>query len=134
MKKLLGIISILAVMLVFAACEGSTKTADDSSATETKATYESIYNEYSQKIIDTTSDIVAEYDTEAAEADGDSANLVAASVDKIQEIADINADGVEKMAELLYEDPESEEDYSAWVDKLTAVYTEQSKIIEDTYK
>lgn len=138
MKKLLGIISALAVALTFTACGGSTDdqgTTEGNATTEANATYESIYNEYSQKIIDTTSGIVTEYDAVAAETNGDTASLVAASVEKIQEIADINGEGVEKMAALLYEDPESQEEaYSEWVDKLTSVYTEQSKIIEDTYR
>ena len=129
MKKVLvaGLL-IISIIFSFAACDSSKST----NATK-KETYESIYEEYSKKIKEATPILIEEYNTEAAGKAGDISALAELSNDKISELAKINVDGTEKMAELMLKNGDTYEDYSDWASKLYDVYQEQALLITEAY-
>ena len=137
MKKLSMLLLAGLLALCFCAC-GGTEDADNAEATEntvaeSEMTYESIYKEYSQKIIDAVPGLVEEYNTEAAEKAGDVNALAELSTEKVQALADISTEGTEKMAELKLKNGDSDDVYMEWANKLNDVYMEQSKQITDAY-
>ena len=139
MKKLFGMIFVLVIMFAFAACGGSkdgqdtTETTGDNATTEAKATYESILEEYSQKLIDATPGLVEEYNAEAAEKAGDVNALAELFYEKVEKLAEINAEGTEKMAGLMLDNGDSQDVYMEWAEKLNDVYMKQAEQITDAH-
>ena len=132
MKKLLSILLTLGIIFSFAAC-GNGGSTEDAANTDSAATYESIYDEYAQKIKDATPGLVEEYNNEAAEKAGDINALAELSNAEIEKLAEISNEGIEKMAELMLKNGDSEETYTEWANKLTDVYMEEAQKITDEY-
>ena len=88
-KKILSVLVMLAMVFAFTACgSGGDSGASEEPATE-PATYESILDEYTQKIEDATPGLIDEYNEEAAELSGDIEALAELSNSKVEELAKI---------------------------------------------
>lgn len=98
-----------------------------------KVTYQTILDEYTQKIADTTPGLVEEYNTESASVAGDINALAELSNSKIEKLAEISNEGIQKMAELMYANSDEYSVYEEWSLKLTDVYTQYSTQITDAY-
>lgn len=132
MKKILTALLALGIIFSFAAC-GSEGATEDAASTEPTVTYESIYDEYAQKIKDATPRLIEEYNNEAAEKAGDINALAEFSNAKIEKLAEISNEGIEKMAELMFKNGDSDETYTEWANKLTDVYMDEAQKITDEY-
>lgn len=113
----------------------SSTSASSSSSTASAAssdTYESILEEYSAKIQAAVPGLVDEYNSESASLTGmqEKAEL---SNEKISKLADINVEGAEKMAELMYKNNDAYSTYEDWANKLNGVYMDASQQITDAY-
>lgn len=136
MKKKLTALLLIALMAFAVAACGTDETATDTEATDaevTEITYESIYDEYSQKIKDAAPGLVEEYNKDAADKAGDINALAELSNTKIEKLAEISVEGTEKMAELMLKNGDSEDVYTEWANKLNDVYMEESQQITDAY-
>lgn len=141
----MAILLIATMTLSMTACGGnsaetdntSTKSEQSTDAVEEEpaeeVTYQSILDEYTQKIIDATPGLVEEYNNESADCGGDVNALAELSNAKIEKLAEISNDGITKMAELMNKNGDEYETYEKWANKLTDVYTEQSQQITDAY-
>ena len=98
------------------------------------ASYESIYNEYAEKIRAATPGLVQEYKNEAAGKSGDIMALANISNSKIEKLAVISNEGIEKMAQVMWtKSGTSYEEYSDWSGKLYDVYMEEAQKLTDAY-
>ena len=85
-KKILSVLVMLAMVFAFTACgSGGDSGASEEPATE-PATYESILDEYTQKIEDATPGLIDEYNEETAELSGDIEALAELSNSKVEDI------------------------------------------------
>ena len=133
MKRVLVLLLTAVVMFAFAGC-GSEVTDDaQNEATKESATYQDIFDEYSEQIKTATSKLVDEYNKEADGVKGDIEKLAEISNDKITELAKIETKGTEKMAELMYENGDDYDLYEKWAQKLYDVYEECAGEITDAY-
>ena len=140
-KKILVAILAATMALSITACRGSeqkeeetkTESAEEAEPEKEEVTYQSILDEYTQKIIDATPGLVEEYNTEAADKAGDVNALAELSNSKVEKLAEISNDGVEKMAELMTKNGDEYDTYEEWAAKLTDVYMQQSQQITDAY-
>lgn len=144
-KKLLTIILSGALALSFTACGDSSDSASDKteSSKETTSdvaeepaedvTYQSVLDDYTQKIKDATPGLVDEYNTESAEAGGDVQKLAELSNAKITKLAEISNEGISKMADIMLKSGDEQETYEEWAAKLQAVYQENAQQITDAY-
>lgn len=103
------------------------------STSQVGATYQSILDEYSQKLKAATPDLVAKYNREAASHTGDITALAELSTKIIGDLANISAEGTTKMAEIMLYTGDSYETYEEWVAKLNAVYMEEASKITAAY-
>ena len=136
MKKKLTALLLIALMAFAVAACGTDETATDTEATEaevTEVTYESILEEYTQKIEDAIPELVEEYNAEAADLNGDTTALALLCTEKIEKLGEICTEGTEKMAELKIKNGDTEDTYTEWAEKLNSVYLEQSKEITKVY-
>ena len=99
------------------------------------ASYEEIYDDYSQRIIDATPGLVEEFNTEAAEHSGDIDALAELCNDKIGELAEIEVEGTETMAAFMYANysDDAYDEYESWAGELYEVYEEYAGQITDAY-
>jgi len=133
MKRVLVLLLTAVVMFAFAGC-GSEVTDDaQNEATKESATYQDIFDEYSEQIKTATPKLVDEYNKEADGVKGDIEKLAEISNDKITELAKIETKGTEKMAELMYENGDDYDIYEKWAQKLYDVYEECAGEITDAY-
>ena len=133
MKRVLVLLLTAVVMFAFAGC-GSEVTDDaQNEATKESATYQDIFDEYSEQIKAATPKLVDEYNKEADGVKGDVEKLAEISNDKITELAKIETKGTEKMAELMYENGDDYDIYEKWAQKLYDVYEECAGEINDEY-
>ncbi|MDD3140216.1 MAG: hypothetical protein PHX08_14740 [Lachnospiraceae bacterium] len=145
-KKLLAIILAGTMILSLSACGGSgdaknsTSTKSDAATETTKeaepeaeTTYQSILDEYTQKITDGVPGLIDEYNAEAADKTGDMNALAELSNAKVSKLAEICNEGVEQMAQLKIKNGDDDTTYTDWAGKLQAVYSEQAKPIQDAY-
>ena len=149
-KKIVALMIATMMAMSMTACGGSgdtsTKTETKTEAAETtdtseaeatdqeaEVTYQSILDEYTQKITEAAPGLVEEYNTEAAEKAGDVNALAELSNAKVTKLAEICNEGVEKMAELKIKNGDDDTTDTEWAGKLQAVYTEQSQLITDAY-
>lgn len=113
------------------------ETVTTQSVTETasadESSYQSIYDEYTQKLKDAAPALVKEYNDEAAAKAGDINALATLSNAKITKLAEICNEGVEKMASLKLKNGDSNDTYMDWAGKLQNVYTEQGQLITNAY-
>lgn len=113
--------------------EDTNKTEDVPTESEEDMTYQSILDEYTQKIHDAVPVLVEEYNSEAAEKAGDINALAELSNSKIEELAKICNDGVSEMAKLKLKNSDSDDVYNEWAGKLQDVYMADSQQITDAY-
>ncbi len=96
--------------------------------------YEEIYDEYKQKIIDATPGLIEEYNTEAASNNEGLEGLATICNEKVGKLAEISNDGVSEMATFMYKNGSgSYSEYEEWSGKLMEVYMEESGKITDAY-
>lgn len=123
MKKI--IVGALAMVMVFAFC------ACGSSSTE-KATYDSIYEEYSAKIEDAGSKALDEYKEEAS-GETDVNTLAELANDKVSDIATVQVEGGSKMADLMNENGDEYSKYEKAYKKLYSVYNDEAMKVYKEY-
>lgn len=106
---------------------------EESSKTVTLSSYQSILDEYSEKIKSATPKLVSEYNKEAANYIGDIDKLAEISVEKTSKLADIVTEGTEKMAQVMLDTNDSYSNYEKWAKKLQDVYMNEAGKISDAY-
>lgn len=149
-KKLLTIMLATTMALSFTACGGSssdtskaaTKTEDtakteDSTDTQkadkVEVTYQSILDDYTQKLADATPGLVDEFNNEAGDKGGDMNALAELCNAKVEKLAEICNEGVGEMATLMQDNGDEYSTYEDWAGKLQDVYTTQAQQIQDAY-
>lgn len=135
-KKILTLALATMIAVSFTACGGNSDTKKEETATteaKKEVTYQSILDDYSQKLKDTTPGLVKEYKDESKDHKGDVEKLAEISNDKVEELAKICNDGVEEMAELQLKNGDEYETYEDWAGKLQDVYQDEAKTITDAY-
>lgn len=105
--------------------------SDDSSTDD--VSYQSILDEYSEKIKETTPGLVDEYKNETAEHSGDINKLAEIFNDKVGKLAEISDEGIGEMANIMYSNGDDYDTYEEWSQKLMDVYTEYADKIMDAY-
>lgn len=108
--------AILTIVVLLAGCgntgnSGSTDNSDSGTApdaaqqpTETEyGSYQQILDDYSAKIREATPSLVEEYKAEAANNTEGISGLAAILNEKVQVLANISMEGVEKMAQFMYD-------------------------------
>ena len=115
--------------------ETKTETKVEESTSSGKySSYEDIYNDYKQRIIDATPGLVEEYKEEAASNTEGLEGLATICNDKISALAEISNDGISEMADFMYKKGSGKySDYEEWSGKLMDVYMEESQKITDAY-
>lgn len=97
-------------------------------------TYQSILDEYTNKLRSATPGLIDEYNAEAAMNTDGIMGLAEIYTQKIEKLAEILVDGTEKMAGLLLTVGSGNYDeYQEWANKLYDVYFEESEKIADVY-
>lgn len=97
------------------------------------ASYQSILDEYSEKMKEATPGLVDEFKNEAAKYSGDINELAEISNDKIGKLAEISNEGIEEMANIMHSNGDDYDTYEEWAGKLMDVYTEYAQEITDAY-
>lgn len=132
-KKFVGIFAlVLLILVVFAGCTSQPKDKDQKPE-EQKATYQSVFDEYSAKIQEKAPVLAEEFKTEAEPLKGDISALASLSGDKVKELAEISTEGGQKLAQVHLAEKDEDSVYMEWSQKLIEVYTEASKQITDAY-
>lgn len=109
-------------------------TEEDTTSSSGKKTYQSILDDYTQKIEEATPRLIEEYYEEAALNTNGLEGLATLSNDKVLELADICTDGVEEMAEVMwYTGSGSYSEYEEWAAKLYDVYMDEAGKITEAY-
>ena len=121
-----------------ASTEDAAEAAEDDSGSISAAdyaSYEEIYDDYSQRIIDATPELIEEFNTEAAGHSGDIDTLAELCNDKIEELAEIEVEGTEVMAAFMYANysDDAYDEYESWAGELYEVYEEYAGQITDAY-
>lgn len=107
---------------------------DTTSSSGGKKTYQSILDDYTQKIEEATPRLIEEYYEEADLNTNGLEGLATLSNDKVLELADICTEGVEEMAEIMwYTGTDSYNEYEEWAAKLYDVYTDEAGKITEAY-
>ena len=97
-------------------------------------TYESILEDYSQRIRDAAPWLAAEFREEAENNDAGLEGLAELSLAKTTILAEISSEGVERMATVWFTHGSgSYEEYEEWAAKLMDVYEEEAQLIMDAY-
>ena len=96
--------------------------------------YESIYNEYAQKIRDAAPGLIEEFNSEAKANTSGNTGLAEISNAKISKLAEIENQGTQEMAGFMITKGKGNfAEYSEWAGKLNAVCTEESAKITNAY-
>lgn len=145
-KRIMAILLVATMALPLMACGGENSSETDDSSTKIEqsddtleresseeVTYQSILDEYTQKITDATPGLVEEYNNESDDCGGDVDKLAELSNTKIEKLAEISNEGITEMAELMNKNGDKYEAYEEWANKLTDVYMEQAEQITDAY-
>ena len=142
-KKIVTMLLIGTMALSITACDGNTDSEKDNKANaetttkqeepEVAVTYQSILDDYTQKIADATPGLVEEYNNESAAIAGDLNALAELSNSKVEKLAEISNQGVSEMATLMQRNGDEYSVYEEWALKLTDVYTQYAKQITDAY-
>lgn len=119
---------------------GSDGTVSESTTTATtseydSSSYQSILNEYTEKIKAAIPTLIAEYKAEAANNTNGLTGLVEIAKSKISKLAEIEAEGIGKLADL-YSNTDSGKysEYEEWAKKLFEVYSAEAQKILDACK
>lgn len=115
--------------------EVSKATAEAALAEQTQnfTTYEEVFNEYSKLIKDLAPALVAEYEAQEKEMNGDMDKLAALCNEKVQLLSVINNEGIENMAKIMQKNGDSYDVYEEWAGKLYDVYMDESSKISNAY-
>ena len=109
-------------------------TVEATTSSSGKKTYQSILDDYTQRIEEATPRLIEEYYEEAALNTNGLEGLATLSNDKVLELADICTDGVEEMAEVMwYTGSGSYSEYEEWAAKLYDVYMDEAEKITEAY-
>lgn len=96
--------------------------------------YQTILDDYSERIRDAVPGLIEEYNTEAANNTGGLQGLATLSNEKISELAEISNDGISEMAEYYYHSGRgSYGEYEEWAGKLMDIYMEEAAKIQEAY-
>ena len=123
MKKIIVGVLVMAMAFAFCAC--------GSSSTE-KATYDSIYEEYSAKIEDAGAKALDEFKDEAS-SKSDVNSLAELANDKVSDIATVQVEGGSKMAELMNKNGDEYSKYEKAYKKLYSVYNDEAMKVYKEY-
>ena len=96
-------------------------------------TYEEVFNEYSKLIKDLAPALVAEYEAQEKDMNGDMDKLAALCNEKVQLLSVISNEGIENMAKIMQENGDSYDVYEEWAGKLYDVYMDESSKISNAY-
>ena len=140
-KKIVAMILVGAMALSITACSGDKepsknnepKTEKVEKEPEVEVTYQSILDDYTQKIADATPGLVEEYNNESAAIADDLNALAELSNSKVEKLAEISNQGVSEMATLMQKNGDEYSVYEEWSLKLTDVYTQYATQITDAY-
>ncbi|MGX6979634.1 hypothetical protein ACWN8V_10325 [Vagococcus elongatus] len=106
----------------------------ESTEKKPELTLEDILNEYTNLIVEVASNLVEEYNAEYPSVENGIEGLEELSNRKIDDLAIISNDGINKMATLVHESESIRyEEYEEWAGKLTEVYTIEAQKITDAY-
>lgn len=97
-----------------------------------KTTYEDIYNDYSAQLKTKGATLLEEYQKEAPDHYGDIPAQAEIANAKVEILASLANEGVEKMATLYYKQLDYTE-YNDWATKLYDVYMEEANVIYNEY-
>ncbi len=110
---------------------------DDKDSDSSTKTYQTILDEYTEKLKEATPRLIEEYKKAAASNTSGVGGLAELSTEKILELADIYADGILEMADLMWSevmnDSGSYSEYEEWAGKLNDVYMEEADKITEAY-
>lgn len=136
-KGIFALIIACVLALTLTGCGNSNSKSDESAQTATEqpkeVTYESILEDYTQKLKEQTPVLVDEYKSEAKEKAGDVQALAELSNAKIAKLATTCDEGIAEMAKIMQKNGDEYSTYEEWSLKLTDVYMEQSELITDAY-
>ena len=122
-KRLILVFCIALLSLtVFAGC-----------SSETKETYQSVFDEYSAKIKEAAPGLVDEFKKEAEPLKGDISALATLSGEKVSKLAEISTEGGSKLASIHLKEKDDQSVYMEWSQKLINVYTEEAEAITNAY-
>ena len=108
--------------------------AGNSTGLTAEERYQSILDEYSEKLKAATPGLIEEYKAEAANNTSGLEGLAQLSNEKIEELAAIANDGVAEMAKVMYKTGSgSYDEYEEWASKLYDVYMDEASKITDAY-
>lgn len=97
-------------------------------------TYQSIFDEYSQKLRSVTPVLIEEYNAEAANNNAGITGLGRIYNSKIMKLSGIRSEGSVEMGKVLYSSGSgNSSEYLEWVGKLQEVYSAEADKITDTY-
>lgn len=115
--------------------ESTSKDTDKKSTTANgNATYQSILDDYSNKIKNATPTLIKEYQAEAAKNSGSVDKLAQILNSKKDELASLCNDGIEEMAKLMQKSGSNDySEYEQWAAKLQDVYMSEASKITDAY-
>ena len=140
-KKIVAMILVGAMALSITACSGDKepsknnepKTEKVEKEPEVEVTYQSILDDYTQKISDSKPGLLEEYNNESAAIADDLNALAELSNSKVEKLAEISNQGVSEMATLMQKNGDEYSVYEEWSLKLTDVYTQYAAQITDAY-
>ncbi|MGM0123535.1 hypothetical protein IGI37_000907 [Enterococcus sp. AZ194] len=108
-------------------------TSTTTSSQEEKETYQSILDDYTEKLKEASPKLVAEYNTEYPFIQGGTDALAKLSNDKLAKLAELSNEGVAKMAQIQLDAKDSPSTYEKWAAKLIDVYSEEGLKITGVY-
>ena len=128
MKKVLSIVLCAFLALFIVGCGGGS-----SEPAQEEKRYQSILDEYTQKLQEAAPRLAEEYNAEYPNCGGDINQMAKLSNDKVGELAEINNDGISEMADIMTKNGDDYETYEEWAGKLMDVYMECAGQITDAY-
>lgn len=110
----------------------SSKSDKGQQPAKSASSYQSILDEYTEKMKAAVPNLVREYKSEASGI-SNIERLAEISNNKVSELAEICNEGVGKMAELMYSRGDSYDTYESWAGKLMDNYNDIAQEIMDAY-
>lgn len=121
----------LALSFSTVACAGGERKAETSAQEDVgKVTYQTILEEYRQKLSAAVPGLVEEFHSEIVGKEGDPDEISEISTAKEEELSQIAVEGIQKMSELAAEDPETDESkLEEWTQELHNVFDSTSETL-----
>lgn len=99
-----------------------------------KKTYETVFDDYAERLRSATPLLIEEYNAEAADNDNGLNGLAEIANEKVGCLADLVNVGVEELAKVMYTTGSGKyEEYQDWATRLYDVYEEEASKIYDVY-